>query len=703
MITKIVNGERLEFPDGTPQAVINRVIAQKSGGSPDGMATMPNPMEARAQAQAAMRQRESRPGPLLPGIVNEALQGATLGFSDEAIAALRAGLDPRQKKGLSELVTGQPSPGSYEDYLRAEREGMRKYQEENPITSTVANLGGAFAPAVFTGGAGAVPAVSRTVGPRLARMLFGETPSVGRMAATGAGAGAVSAVGTSEKPISEAPGEAALGAVTGGATAGALGLLGQYVAMPAYRQIKRMMGFDDANQMADRLIVDALRKDGVDPNQALARLQGMQRGEATLADVGENTANLLRRASAAPGQARQETQTALSQRAAERAPRISDDLRTLMSASPDFYTDITDLMAKRRTDAQALYGAAWANAPVITPQSAPEIWNMRNLPSFKEAMNQGMRRLRDMGLPLNSPQNIFRGLHETKLALDDRIETEIRQGNRNQAATLLSMKERLLRDMDNASGPYKIARQAYAGDSEMLEAMNQGRNIYTLPEQELRGFINRFSNNPSEYDAFRAGMAQAMLERVRAGGQNADPLQLVFPRGSEQRIRGAFRDDQAFEEFRNRLLEERTMLRTETAGLRRNPMDPTQSDQGSLGPVGTLATGRPVRAAFEAAQNAMPSVAGMAPATAQSAVSKLLTPSAPSTNLGPDPIERTIAGILNSLQQEEAALAGSARRGQTQATVAGGLAAAREPTAQYPEDEGQPPLQQMQRQIPIEQ
>jgi len=417
----------------------------------------------------------------------------------------------------------------------------------------------------------------------------------------------------------------------------------------------------------------------------------MQRGEATLADVGENTANLLRRASAAPGQARQETQQALSTRASERAPRISDDLRTLMSASPDFYTDVTDLIAKRRADAQALYGTAWANAPVITPENAPDIWAMRKLPSFDAAMRAGMDRLRDMGLPLNSPQNIFRGLHETKLALDDMIQHEMQNGRKNQAATLLSMKERLLRDMDNASGPYKIARQAYAGDSEMLEAMNQGRNIYTMEELELRKFMERFSKNPSEYDAFRAGIAQVMLERVRAGGPNADPLQLVFPRGSEQRIRGAFRDDQAFEEFKNRLLEERTMLRTETAGLRRNPMDPTQSDQGGLGPVGTLATGRPVRAAFEAAQNAMPSVAGMAPATAQSAVSKLLTPSAPSTNLGPDPIERTIAGILNSLQQEEAALTSSARRGQTQATVAGGLAAAREPTAQYPEDQGQTP------------
>jgi hypothetical protein len=374
-----------------------------------------------------------------------------------------------------------------------------------------------------------------------------------------------------------------------------------------------------------------------------------------------------------------------------------------MSGSQDFYTDVTDLMAKRRAEADPLYRAAWANAPVITPQSAPNIWKMREYPSFKKAMDKGLGRMRDRGLPLNSPENVFRALHETKLALDDMIEKDLQKGATNQAGILRDQKQKLLEDMDNVSGQYKIARQTYAGDSELLDAMNQGRNIYTMEELELRKFMQRFSKNPSEYDAFRAGIAQSMLERVRAGGPNADPLQLVFPRGSEDRIRGAFRDDEAFEEFRNRLLEERTMLRTETAGLRRNPMDPTQSDKGGLGPVGTLATGRPFRAAIEAVQNAMPSLTGMPPATASSAVGKLLTPSAPSTNLGPDPIERTIAGILNNLQQEEAALSGSAARGQAQATVAGGLAAAREPTVQYPEDEGQPPLQQMQRQIPIEQ
>jgi hypothetical protein len=312
---------------------------------------------------------------------------------------------------------------------------------------------------------------------------------------------------------------------------------------------------------------------------------------------------------------------------------------------------------------------------------------MRDLPSFKKAMKAGMDRLADMGLQLNSPQNVFRGLHETKLALDDMIDVELRAGNRNQAATLLSMKEKLLKDMDNASGPYKIARQAYAGDSEMMEAMNQGRNIYTLPEPELRKFMQRFSGNPSEYDAFRAGIAQAMLERTRAGGPNADPMQLVFPRGSEERIRGAFRDDTAFEEFRKRLLEERTMSRTEATGLRRTPEDIDQSRQGStIGPAATLATGRPVRAAIEALQNAFPSTFGMAPPVAESVTGKLLTPSTPSVTLAPSPLEQTVQGILRSLQQEEAALTRTTQQSQAGAAIAGGLSGAIPPTPQYPED-----------------
>jgi hypothetical protein len=211
-----------------------------------------------------------------------------MGFSDEAIARLRS-------------MGGKQS---YEDLVKAEREGLRKYAEENPRTAVASELGGALVPALFTGGAGAVPSVSKAVGPKLAGMLFGKAPSIPRMMGYGAGSGAVTAVGTSEKPPGELGGEAVKGATVGAVTTGTLGLLGKYVAMPAFSKIKQSLGFGDSNKAADLAIVKALEKDGMTPDQALAKMQSMSRGEITLADLGENTAALLRNATAAPSPAR---------------------------------------------------------------------------------------------------------------------------------------------------------------------------------------------------------------------------------------------------------------------------------------------------------------------------------------------------------------------------------------------------------------
>ena len=94
----------------------------------------------------------------------------------------------------------------------------------------------------------------------------------------------------------------------------------------------------------------------------------------------------------------------------------------------------------------------------------------------------------------------------------------------------------------------------------MLTAMKEGQRIYQLPEMEMRKLIDRFKNSPSEYDAFRAGVSQAMLERLRAGGATADPLATVFPRGVEDKLRRAFRDDEAFDAFKTRLAEERGII-----------------------------------------------------------------------------------------------------------------------------------------------
>lgn len=650
-IERVINGVIYEFPDGTSEAVIRRFEAQKTTG-------------AAAPAPATQAAPKPRAQPGVTGLPASVLQGLSFGFSDEAIAGLRSAM----------------GKGNYEDLVKAEREALRKYAEEHPIRSTVGEVGGALIPAALTMGASLFPqTAARVMGPTAAKALVGTAPSVGRMAGYGAAQGATTAVGTSEKPMAELPAEALKGAVAGAAVAGGMGVLGKYVVAPGFSRLKAALGFGDGNKMADIAIAQALQKDGLTPEQAAAKMAALSRGEITLADMGENTTALLRRASSTPGPGRIEAKAALAQREAGRVPRVSDDLRSLMSGSKDFYTDVQDLIKKRSEDAKALYDAAYSAAPVFGPDTAPEIAKLRNLPSFQKAMQQGAKRMADLDLDIADPKNTLRALHETKLALDDMINEAMRGGNTNQAKTLIDMKQRMLLDMEKASPEYRIARQSYAGDSEMLTAMEEGRKVYTMPEPEMRKLIKRFENSPSEYDAFRAGISQSMLEKLRMAGPTADPSTTILGRDAEQKLRRAFRDDAAFDEFKNRLLQERQMLTTEKTGFRRTPVDTDLQDaSGGVGAATALAQGRPVTAALEAARMNFPRAVGMPPQVSEPVVRKLTTPS-PSV----DPVINSIMQSLKAQEQQLLQATGVANAG---AGMVGGLSAAREPMLQYPED-----------------
>lgn len=112
-------------------------------------------------------------------------QGATFGFSDEALAALQAGKESlTSEKSLADL---------YEDYKKIEEEKLKKSRERSPVLGTVAEFGGAVLPGIaataLTGGA-AAPAVA----PSLGRAL-------GKAALTGAASGALAGAGASEGSV----------------------------------------------------------------------------------------------------------------------------------------------------------------------------------------------------------------------------------------------------------------------------------------------------------------------------------------------------------------------------------------------------------------------------------------------------------------------------------------------------------------------
>lgn len=141
-------------------------------------------------------------------------QGLTFGFSDEALAALKAATEVAgTEKTLKDL------PSLYRQYQQLEQEKVKQAKERSPIAFGAAEIAGGLAPALFTGGGTAAATAAK-----------GFLPAVGRGALTGAKYGALAAAGTAEAPIEETgefAKEIGKGALFGGTLGGVLGGIGE--------------------------------------------------------------------------------------------------------------------------------------------------------------------------------------------------------------------------------------------------------------------------------------------------------------------------------------------------------------------------------------------------------------------------------------------------------------------------------------------
>lgn len=159
------------------------------------------PAVDRAKAELAKGLREGKNGDLdtyraasfrtnqgvpAAGATDAAIQGATLGFGDEASAAARAPIDM--------ALRGEGFNEAYQHNLAAERDRYAAYKNANPITATAAEIAGGLR--IPVGSAGPIK--------------------------TGATIGGIAGAGASEGDLSQRAGDAAVGTVGGAVLGGAL-------------------------------------------------------------------------------------------------------------------------------------------------------------------------------------------------------------------------------------------------------------------------------------------------------------------------------------------------------------------------------------------------------------------------------------------------------------------------------------------------
>ncbi len=200
MITaQLADGTKLQFPDNTPQEVIQGVVHKQMGIIPlkEAIAVPVDPRQTTAGRTA----------------IDQGMQGLTLGFGDE--------ISDRGGALLASLMTDE----KYKDLLNEARANTKTRLPaqfaERPIESIAANLAGGL----ITGGA----AVSglKAAAPALGGALESYAAANPYKAAlgTGAASGALYGAGAGEGGIKERAGDSLTGSVAGAAG----GALGAYV------------------------------------------------------------------------------------------------------------------------------------------------------------------------------------------------------------------------------------------------------------------------------------------------------------------------------------------------------------------------------------------------------------------------------------------------------------------------------------------
>jgi hypothetical protein len=473
---------RFEVAEGTTPEQAQAMITEQ-------MATTASPMSFGETGGGAATGRPINRGQRNVLAEPRPLESALAGMTKSAIDPMLAG---------AQLATNN-APRINELVQRLAKEGG-EYQEANPMSYGTGRVAGAVLPAV---------GMSRAIG---VIPSFGKNPYVSG-AVIGAGTGAVSGAlqpveggQTGPELYEEAGRNARTGALIGAPVGAVAPVVGQVI---------------DKGYRAGKAIVEPFLESGKE--RILGRfLREMSGGESdkamrNLANVQEFVAGSQPTAAQAAGvpslAALERTAIATSpvagnlmaQRQAQNAQAQANALRNI---APESRT--SKYINFREQVADDLYSDALKplNLGKLDDEMTSEIKGLITRPAIKNAMDKAKENAANRGVDIGDPSGSMRGLHETKMALDEEINTlkAILEKSGPKGAksakldSLQNAKSNLLNFMEDVSPTYKTARVNYERLSkpiEQLESIAKLADKAISPETE-KIYIGQFSKGLKE-------------------------------------------------------------------------------------------------------------------------------------------------------------------------------------------------------------
>ena len=466
------------------------------------------------------------------GVSNAAAQGATFGFSDEGKALLSA-------------LTG----GSYNTTVAGEREGMRRFSRDNPVTAAASEIGGALLTAPF------LPTAVAARGAALGTRMLAS-------GATGAGYGALYGAGTGEG-VGRIE-NSAMGALGGGVSGGALpaagsalSALGRGVNAVAGNPAAIVRGLVNPESEAARRVGVALSRDapGVSPNQAVANAGDAVRANGApfvVADAGGEATRALARSSANTSPEGREVLTRATQNRFEtQNVRVTDTISRIMGGRGNNVERVDALREAARKANRPLYekayregqGGLW-NQELFDLTQSPMVQNAIRLAETSgkdRAVAEGYRPVRnpfvtdaDGNLTLAVDAQGNRALPTlefwdvVKRKLDDTVGAALKSGESSTAETARAIRKKLLETLDAASPTYAKARASAASFFGAEDALEAGEKFVMSSRRndEARKAIMRMSS--AERELFAEGFATGLVNRVGEVRDRVNVINQIF-------------------------------------------------------------------------------------------------------------------------------------------------------------------------------
>jgi len=462
-------------------------------------------------------------------------QGVTFGFLDELEAALR---------------TGAISGPEYERQRNLLREQGKQFAQDMPITKTGLELGGSLI---------APLGIAKQVGrfaPSTQALITGTTlpGQVGRGAAIGAGTGAVSGVGYSEKD------NVGSDAVVGGAFGGILGGGVPIVISKAGTLIKNVLnsaGIGDQQTAASNMLASYLKKDNlsaVEAQKALDELRRIGVPNPVIADLGKSLNDLAYSAYVVQSAAKGGTEEFLINRMIDQPKAIVQGLveKAGLAKNVNGFEYLESLVANQKRLANQSYPDAYSKEISAFPffkYADRDLFQKAYANAVKNADTEG-RKLPPLESILDAKLVPTQILHEIKIGLDQIVEanTDALTGKMNTyGGKVVKVKEEFNNRIKLFNDDYKKANAEFADAEGIKNAFKMGEGYQKLDPAEAASKIRKL--NADEKEAFRLGVMADVNSRV-GDFKGGDFARQIFKSDNQKLLlRNAFPDQASYTEF----------------------------------------------------------------------------------------------------------------------------------------------------------